>query len=302
MAVRSKHTFVNPLADEPGFLGSKPSDWNADHTVNLIGPALIGATVTGETTAVEIGVGAGLSFSGSSLINTGVTSAVAGTGISVSAATGAVTFTNTGVTSLTAGTGIGVSASAGAVTLSNTGVTSIVAGTNVTISGSTGAVTINAASGGGGFTPTIKKLTATQASTVVALANITTLVEAMVANATYEVEAFVTFQSAATTTGLNLGFTSPAGSSNQLEFTVPIASTAVASALRKIFPNAAESVSGSVLGTGVTAVNSNHTAHVHGFVHTGATAGNFQLTFATEVAGSAVTLQIGSSLIMKRLV
>ena len=48
----------------------------------------------------------------------GVTSMSAGTAISVSASTGAVTVTNTGVTSLTAGSGITVSASTGAVTVS----------------------------------------------------------------------------------------------------------------------------------------------------------------------------------------
>lgn len=50
----------------------------------------------------------------------GVTSIAAGTGISVSASTGAVTVTNTGVTSITAGTGISVSASTGGVTISST--------------------------------------------------------------------------------------------------------------------------------------------------------------------------------------
>lgn len=57
------------------------------------------------------------------LTNAGVTSAVAGTGISVSGATGAVTITNSGVTSVTAGTGISVSASTGGVTITNTGPT-----------------------------------------------------------------------------------------------------------------------------------------------------------------------------------
>lgn len=57
-------------------------------------------------------------YNGSSWVVTGVTSAVAGTGISVSGATGAVTFTNTGVTSAVAGTGVGVSAATGAVTFS----------------------------------------------------------------------------------------------------------------------------------------------------------------------------------------
>lgn len=55
--------------------------------------------------------------------------------------------TNTGVTSNVAGTGISVSGATGAVTITNTGVTSIVAGTNITVSGATGAVTVNATGG-----------------------------------------------------------------------------------------------------------------------------------------------------------
>jgi hypothetical protein len=53
-----------------------------------------------------------------SYLTSAVTSAVAGTGISVSGATGAVTFTNSGVTSAVAGTGVTVSGSTGAVTFS----------------------------------------------------------------------------------------------------------------------------------------------------------------------------------------
>lgn len=60
------------------------------------------------------------------ITNSGVTSAVAGTGIGVSSGTGAVTFTNIGVTSATAGTGISVSSSTGGVTISNAGVVSVV--------------------------------------------------------------------------------------------------------------------------------------------------------------------------------
>ena len=51
------------------------------------------------------------------LLNSAVTSAVAGTGISVSASTGAVTFTNTGVQSAVAGNQISVSGATGAVTI-----------------------------------------------------------------------------------------------------------------------------------------------------------------------------------------
>jgi hypothetical protein len=153
----------------------------------------------------------------------------------------------------------------------------------------------------GFWAATVDKLTSTQQSTVTALADVTQLVEAMVAGGVYRVDCFVTFRSAATTTGLNLGFTTPAGSECQLEVVVPITSTAAASQLRTIFPNAAATVTGNVLGTGVTATNSNHTARISGVVTCGVTPGNFQVRFASEVNASAVTLQIGSCLIMQRI-
>jgi len=56
--------------------------------------------------------------------NSGVTSAIAGTGISVSSATGAVTYTNTGVTSIVAGSGITINQATGAVTITNAGLSS----------------------------------------------------------------------------------------------------------------------------------------------------------------------------------
>ena len=87
---------------------------------------------------------AGDSGSSQTITNGNTMDIAGGTGISTAAgATDTVTITNTGVTSAVAGTGISVSGATGAVTFGNTGVTSIVAGTNVTISGGTGAVTIN---------------------------------------------------------------------------------------------------------------------------------------------------------------
>lgn len=147
----------------------------------------------------------------------------------------------------------------------------------------------------------VATMTATQASTVVGLANITQLLFPMVANGIYNIDAYVTFQSAAITTGLNLGYTSPTGCVPRVVVSVPIVSTAGNTALSNIFPNAALNVTGNVLGTGVTAINSNHTALINGIVVNGATAGNFQLQFATEVGASAVTLQIGSVLTAMRL-
>ena len=57
-----------------------------------------------------------------------------------------------GVTSVSAGTGISVSGSTGAVSIGNTGVTSISAGSGITVSGSTGSITISASGSSGGVT------------------------------------------------------------------------------------------------------------------------------------------------------
>lgn len=65
--------------------------------------------------------GTGIDISSNIISNTGVLSNVAGTGISVSGATGNVTITNTGVTSAVAGSNISVSGATGAVTFSVTG-------------------------------------------------------------------------------------------------------------------------------------------------------------------------------------
>jgi hypothetical protein len=161
---------------------------------------------------------------------------------------------------------------------------------------------VDGAGGGGGLTAQTAVMTGTQAFSTTTFANVTELALAMEANAVYQVDCFVTFQSAATTTGAGIGFTSPTGCRVMAEIVVPITSTAVASQLRTIFPNAATAANtGSVLATGVTAINSNHTARISGIVRNGATAGNFQIQARSEVAASAVTLQIGSELHLVRI-
>jgi excisionase family DNA binding protein len=95
-----------------------------DPAVSLLGQTISNAELV--NSGVTINTGTGLSGGGAvalggtlNLANTGVTSNIAGTGISVSGATGDVTITNTGVTSLS-GTAnqVNVSAATGAVTLS----------------------------------------------------------------------------------------------------------------------------------------------------------------------------------------
>ena len=71
-----------------------------------------------------------------------VSSLTAGTGISVSTATGAVTVSNVGVTSLAGSTYISVSANTGSVTLTNLGVQTLTAGTDTVVTSSTGTVTV----------------------------------------------------------------------------------------------------------------------------------------------------------------
>lgn len=76
-----------------------------------------------------------------------VNSNIAGTGISVSGATGNVTITNTGVTSLVAGSNITLTSTLGAFTINSSGgaggVTSLAYTTGITGSASTGAITLS---------------------------------------------------------------------------------------------------------------------------------------------------------------
>lgn len=153
----------------------------------------------------------------------------------------------------------------------------------------------------GSISAIVAEMAANQAFTATALADITELVASVQANSLYMIEAYVTFQSAATTTGLNLGVIGPSDSRFMGEIVVPLTSTAAATQLRTVFPNAAGAVNrGNVLGTGVTAANSNHTAFVRGILKT-TSAGTLQLQAASEVASSAVTLQLGSTLMLTKV-
>ena len=99
---------------------------------NLVNTSVANAKLTNSTIS-GIALGSNL---GTLTISTGLS------GTSYNGSTG-VTIANTGVTSAVAGTAISVSGATGAVTINNTGVTSNVAGTGVSVSGATGAVTIS---------------------------------------------------------------------------------------------------------------------------------------------------------------
>lgn len=137
-------------------LTNKTIDASLNTLSNIPNSALSFNTISGvqlgnNLFALTIGSGlSGVSYNGSGAVtitNTGVLSNVAGTGISVSGATGNVTITNTApdqVVSLTAGAGISVSGTYPSFTVANTGVLSFSGGTTglTPATATTGAVTL----------------------------------------------------------------------------------------------------------------------------------------------------------------
>ena len=101
-------TALQTFGTDISFLGAQPSGTIASGNLLYYN----GTNWIGQSLAA----GTGISVSGTTVTNTGVTSLAAGTAISLSGSTGAVTVTNTGVTSAVAGDGVSVSAATGAVT------------------------------------------------------------------------------------------------------------------------------------------------------------------------------------------
>lgn len=151
-------------------LTNKTIDASLNTLSNIPNSALSFSTISGVSLgnnlfALTIGTGlGGVSYNGSAAVtitNTGVLSNIAGTGISVSGATGNVTITNTApdqVVSITAGSGISVSGTYPSFTVGNTGVLSFSGGTTglTPATATTGAVTLGGtlvvANGGTGAT------------------------------------------------------------------------------------------------------------------------------------------------------
>lgn len=116
------------------------------------------------------------------------------------------------------------------------------------------------------------------------------------ANATYLIEALLTFQSAATTTGIKLGFSIPTGA----EISGLFLHNITANTLEGSYNILTESGKG--VTSGVLVANENVPIQGRWLVKTAATAGNAQLQFRSEVATSAVTLKAGLSVLIARRV
>ncbi|MDD2267466.1 hypothetical protein [Sulfuricurvum sp.] len=152
------------------------------------------------------------------------------------------------------------------------------------------------------YTPVIAKMTATQASTILTLTDITELAINMEANGVYTIDAFIIYQSVSGTTGANIGISTPVGCTNNVKIEVTVATNLSSPIYSIIFPYSSVALNlGNVLGNATTTPNVNNTARVSGVIVNGPNAGSCSLQFATEVSSSAITLQVGSILVLTRV-
>ena len=139
---------------------------------------------------------------------------------------------------------------------------------------------------GGGDPWTWSKLAADVANSTITPAAATGLSFAAAANTMYLVELIGAFQSAIATTGIALALDIPSGS---------VAGMAVHPASATTLTGTEQIADGTTTGatTGVRAGATNIPIRANFIVSVGATAGQVQLLFRSEIAGSAVTFKAG---------
>jgi hypothetical protein len=71
MTLLIKHQFTSAKPDSGDVTLIQPSNWNASHAIAMTGPALIGKASSGSGSAIEITLGANLSFVGNALTASG---------------------------------------------------------------------------------------------------------------------------------------------------------------------------------------------------------------------------------------
>ena len=136
----------------------------------------------------------------------------------------------------------------------------------------------------------VVRLGADVTSNTTALANVTGLAVALAANSTYAIDARVMFQTAATTTGIRLTQTVPAGATVLAQWSTPTTLTALTLANQRAADAGATT-------TAIDTANASTLAMASLLVITGATAGNLQIRFASETAGSNAIVKAGSNLV-----
>ncbi len=141
---------------------------------------------------------------------------------------------------------------------------------------------------------TTARLAADVTNNTTTLTNVTGLAIALAANSTYTIDAKVMFQTAATATGIRLTQTVPAGATVVAQWNTPTSLTARTLANQRAADTGAAT-------TGVDVANANTLACGSLLVMTGATAGNLQIRFASEVAGSNAVVKTGSHLVATKV-
>lgn len=134
------------------------------------------------------------------------------------------------------------------------------------------------------------RLAADVTNNTTTLANVTGLALALAANSTYQIDGQVMFQTAATTTGIRLTQTVPTGATVVAQWNTPTSLTASTLANQRAADAGAAT-------TAIDTANANTLATASILVITGATAGNLQIRFASEVAGSNAVVKAGSNLV-----
>ena len=138
------------------------------------------------------------------------------------------------------------------------------------------------------------RLAADVTNSTVTLADVAGLFLALAANSTYAVEAKVMFQTAATTTGIRLTQTVPTGATVVAQWNTPTSLTASTLANQRAADAGAAS-------TAIDVANANTLASGSLLVITGATPGNLQIRFASEVAASNAVVKAGSNLVATKV-
>jgi hypothetical protein len=143
--------------------------------------------------------------------------------------------------------------------------------------------------GGGGESENIVRLTVDRVTNNTAFADITGMSFAAASSKDYLVEAYLIFTTAATTTGINLAVNGPASPTALAGQTVGCtAAGTIAGRMFNAYNNSG--------GTLTAAIAGNNFISMSFIIRNGANAGTIILRFATEVAGSAVTVKVGSIL------
>lgn len=120
-------------------------------------------------------------------------------------------------------------------------------------------------------------------------------------NSIYEINAYIGFSTASTTTGLYLQLNTPVGSVAFTDISIPITNVQSSGTLRFLSPNGITIGTPAVKSTGVNTANSALLATIKGHIFTGSNLGNLEVMIASEVNGSSITVNTNTKLFLRKV-